>query len=54
MPIETTQDSKKLLGFWDLLSISLGQIVGAGVVVLTGIGIGITGYGTPWAFLLSR
>ncbi|MDH3768820.1 MAG: APC family permease, partial [Gammaproteobacteria bacterium] len=27
--------------------------VGAGVVVLTGIGIGITGYGTPWAFLLA-
>lgn len=53
MPIDTTQDAKKLLGFWDLLSISLGQIVGAGVVVLTGIGIGITGYGTPWAFLLA-
>ena len=53
MSIDTTQDAKKLLGFWDLLSISLGQIVGAGVVVLTGIGIGITGYGTPWAFLLA-
>lgn len=53
MPTETTQDSKRLLGFWDLMSISLGQIVGAGVVVLTGIGIGITGYGTPWAFLLA-
>ncbi len=43
----------RLLGFWDLMSISIGQIVGAGVVVLTGIGIGITGYGTPWAFLLA-
>jgi len=43
----------RLLGFWDLMSISVGQIVGAGVVVLTGIGIGITGYGTPWAFLLA-
>ena len=53
MPTETRQDSKRLLGFWDLMSISLGQIVGAGVVVLTGIGIGITGYGTPWAFLLA-
>jgi len=53
MPSETATDSKKLLGFWDLMSISLGQIVGAGVVVLTGIGIGITGYGTPWAFLLA-
>jgi APA family basic amino acid/polyamine antiporter len=53
MPTATKQDSKRLLGFWDLMSISLGQIVGAGVVVLTGIGIGITGYGTPWAFLLA-
>ncbi|MGI9200274.1 MAG: APC family permease [Woeseiaceae bacterium] len=44
---------RKLLGYWDLLSISLGQIVGAGVVILTGIGISITGHGTPWAFLLA-
>ena len=28
---------KKLLGFWDLMSISLGQIIGTGVVVLTGV-----------------
>ena len=42
-----------LLGFWALFSISLGQIVGAGVVVLTGIGISITGYGVPWAFVLA-
>jgi len=44
---------KKLLGFWDLLSISLGQIIGTGVVVLTGISIGMTGYGAPWAFVLA-
>lgn len=43
--------SKKLLSFWDLLSISLGQVIGTGVVVLTGIAIGMTGHGTPWAFL---
>lgn len=53
MQTETAPQSKRLLGFWDLLSISLGQIVGAGIVVLTGIGISITGYGTPWAFLLA-
>lgn len=53
MPIENSPESKQLLGFWDLMSISLGQIVGAGVVVLTGIGISITGFGTPWAFLLA-
>ncbi|HHI88667.1 MAG TPA: amino acid permease [Hellea balneolensis] len=43
----------KLLGFWDLLGISLGQIIGTGVVVLTGISISMTGYGTPWAFGLA-
>ncbi|PHR92355.1 MAG: amino acid transporter [Robiginitomaculum sp.] len=45
--------AKKLLGFWDLMSISLGQIIGTGVVVLTGISISMTGYGAPWAFLLA-
>ena len=53
MQSDTPVAEKRLLGFWDLMSISLGQIVGAGVVVLTGIGISITGYGTPWAFLLA-
>ena len=44
---------KKLLGFWDLMSISLGQIIGTGVVILTGISISMTGYGAPLAFLLA-
>ncbi len=35
------------------MSISLGQIIGTGVVVLTGISVGMTGYGAPWAFLLA-
>jgi APA family basic amino acid/polyamine antiporter len=43
----------KLLGFWDLMSISLGQIIGTGVVVLTGVSISMTGYGAPWAFVLA-
>ncbi|MCP3675658.1 MAG: amino acid permease [Gammaproteobacteria bacterium] len=45
--------TKPKLGFFSLLSISLGQIIGAGVVIMTGIGIDITGYGTPWAFVLA-
>ena len=45
--------NKKLLGFWDLMSISLGQIIGTGVVVLTGISISMTGYGAPWAFIFA-
>ena len=49
----TEPGERRLLGFWDLLSISVGQIVGAGVVILTGIGISLTGYGTPWAFIVA-
>jgi len=47
------EGSKKLLRFWDLMGISLGQIIGTGVVILTGISIGMTGYGAPWAFVLA-
>ena len=46
-------NAKPKLGFFGLLSISLGQIIGAGVVIMTGIGIDLTGYGTPWAFVLA-
>lgn len=45
--------TEKLLGFWDLVGISLGQIIGTGVVILTGISISMTGYGAPWAFVLA-
>lgn len=48
-----SEGTKKLLGFWDLMSISLGQIIGTGVVVLTGISISMTGYGAPWAFVFA-
>ncbi|MDG1997202.1 MAG: APC family permease [Emcibacteraceae bacterium] len=48
-----SEGTKKLLGFWDLLGISLGQIIGTGVVILTGISISMTGYGAPWAFVFA-
>ncbi|MDH6363952.1 APA family basic amino acid/polyamine antiporter [Enterococcus sp. PF1-24] len=43
---------EKKLGFLDLMSISIGQITGSGIMVLTGVSIGLTGYGTPWAFIV--
>jgi len=46
-------DTRSLLGFWQLMGISLGTIIGAGVVILVGVGIDLTGYGTPWAFILA-
>ena len=48
-----TSAHKRKLGFWDLLGISLGQVVGGGIVILTGVGISITGQGVPWAFFLA-
>lgn len=44
---------KKVLGFGDLMGIGVGQIIGSGIMVLTGITIELTGAGTPLAFLLA-
>jgi len=41
------------LGFWDVFAIALGQVIGSGIMVLVGIGIGFTGYGIVFAFILS-
>jgi APA family basic amino acid/polyamine antiporter len=44
---------KKSLGFWDVFSIALGQVIGSGIMVLIGIGIEFTAYAIPFAFVLS-
>lgn len=41
------------LGFWDLMAISVGQIIGAGIMSSTGVAIGMTGTGVVLAFLMS-
>jgi len=43
----------KKLNFTDCMGFCIGQIVGSGVFVLTGVVIGLTGHGTPYAFLLA-
>lgn len=47
------EKSRKQLGFIDCLGIGIGQIIGSGVMVLTGIVVGLTGRGTPLAFILA-
>lgn len=41
------------LGFWDLMAIAIGQIIGAGIMSSTGVAIGMTGTGVVLAFLIS-
>jgi len=42
---------KRVLSFWDVLFIAVGQTIGAGVIALTGVAIGMTGPGVIWAYL---
>lgn len=44
---------KKVLGLCDLMGIGIGQIIGSGIMALTGICIALTGAGTPLAFLVA-
>ncbi|MEG1878250.1 MAG: APC family permease [Pseudoflavonifractor sp.] len=43
---------KKKLNFSDCMGFCIGQIIGSGIMVLTGVVIGLTGHGTPLAFIL--
>ena len=43
----------RVLSFWDVFFIAVGQIIGAGVIALTGIAIGMTGPSVIFAYLLS-
>ncbi|MBR2805765.1 MAG: amino acid permease [Oscillospiraceae bacterium] len=44
---------KRVLGLGDLMGIGVGQIIGSGIMALTGITIAITGAGTPLAFIVA-
>ena len=53
MSDNANNSQKKKLNFWDCMGFCIGQIIGSGIMVLTGIVIGITGHGTPLAFILA-
>ena len=44
---------QRTLSFWDVYAIALGQVIGSGIMVLVGIGIELTAYAIPLAFLVS-
>lgn len=49
----STKDLHKSLGRRELFSIAVGQIIGAGIMALTGIAIGMTGRSVNLAFILA-
>lgn len=50
---EKQGELKKVLELKDLMGIGIGQIIGSGIMSLTGICIAMTGAGTPIAFLIA-
>lgn len=49
----STKDLKHVLGFGDLMGNAVGQIIGSGIMSLTGIAIAYTGRSIPVSFLIS-
>ena len=50
--LTSTKDLKRVLGFWDLMGIAVGSIIGSGIMSLTGVGIGYTGRSIVLAFII--
>lgn len=49
----STKDLKRVLSFKDLMGVAVGQVIGAGIMSLMGVAIGLTGRSVPISFLLS-
>lgn len=49
----STKSLKRVLGFKELLGVAIGQIIGAGIMSLMGVAIGMTGRSVPFAFLIA-
>ena len=45
-------EGHKKLNISDCMGLAIGQIIGSGIMVLTGIVIGLTGHGIAAAFIL--
>ncbi len=50
---DSTKQLKQTLGFGDLMSTAIGQIIGAGIMTLLGSAIALTGRSVPFAFLIA-
>ena len=50
--LSSTKDLKRVLGFWDLIAVGIGSIIGSGIMSLTGWGIDETGRSVCIAFVI--
>ena len=50
--LSSTKDLKRVLGFWDLMAVGVGSIIGSGIMSLTGWGIDDTGRSVCIAFVI--
>ena len=50
--LSSTKDLKRVLGFWDLMAVGIGSIIGSGIMSLTGWGIDETGRSVCIAFVI--
>jgi len=53
METVSTKDLKRVLGFGDLMSASIGQIIGAGIMSLMGVAIAMTGRSAMLSFIIA-
>lgn len=49
----STKELRQVLGFWDLMGTAVGQIIGAGIMSLTGVAIAMTGRSVPMSFMVA-
>lgn len=49
----STKELKRVLTLKDLMSVAAGQVIGAGIMSLMGVAIGMTGRSVPIAFLIA-
>ncbi|WP_291795429.1 APC family permease [Brevibacterium sp.] len=54
MAVSLNQDQlKRTIGLPGALGVTINQVIGGGIVSLTRVAIGITGGGTPWAYIIA-
>lgn len=51
--VASTKELKRVLTLKDLMSVAVGQVIGAGIMSLMGVAIGMTGRSVPISFLMA-